>query len=100
MKIECCRIYVDCQENDPVDIKCGGPACLGYDFLVDKSKVDEMMDFIKETCNKLDVPILALYCDKWSTIEKEQEKVWTKERIYKCIERNEAGLNFRSINTL
>ena len=31
--INCTRIAVDCVANDPVDIKCGGPEYLGFDFI-------------------------------------------------------------------
>ena len=100
MKIDCYKIVVDCQYNDEVDIRCGGPYSLGYDFFVEKSQVEEMIDFVKETCEKLGVPILALYYDKLETFKKEQNKVWTKEKIYKCIENNEAGLDLDITETL
>ena len=32
--IKCSRIGVDCVANDPVDIRCGGPEYLGFDFNV------------------------------------------------------------------
>ena len=100
MKIDCYKIVVDCQYNDEVDIRCGGPYSLGYDFFVEVSVVDEMIDFVKETCEKLGVPVLALYYDKLETFEKEQDKVWTKEKIYKCIENNEAVLDLDITETL
>lgn len=31
--IRCSKISVDCVSNDPVDIRCGGPEFLGFDFL-------------------------------------------------------------------
>lgn len=96
MKVNCYKINVDCQENDSVDIRCGGPLCLGYDFYVAEDKVEEMMDFIKETCTKLHVPIMALYYDKEIIYEKDAKKVWTKDKIYKCIENNEADLDLSS----
>ena len=92
MKLDCMKIVVDCQYNDDEDIKCGGPYCLGYDFYVNKEKVDEMMDFIKSTCEKFNVPIIALYYDKEITYKKEAEQIWTKFKIYSCIKNNEAGL--------
>lgn len=36
------KICVDCVKNDPVDISCGGPDYLGFDFYVQKDKVKEM----------------------------------------------------------
>ena len=94
--INCHKINVDCQYNDDEDIKCGGPYCLGYDFYVNNQEVDEMMDFIKSTCDELNVPIVALYYDKEMLYEKDNEKVWTKEKIYNCIKNNEAGLDLSS----
>ena len=32
--VKCTEIGVDCVENDPVDIRCGGPEYLGFDFFV------------------------------------------------------------------
>lgn len=97
MKVNCYKVSIDCQENDPVDIKCGGPEYLGYDFFIDCESAKEIIDYIKETCNELNVPILDLYLDQEKFYEKDEDKVWTKEKIYKCIESNDAGLNFNSI---
>ena len=91
---ECFKIVVDCQHNDEVDIKCGGPYSLGYDFFVLTEHVDDIMNYIIEVCAELGTPILAIYYDPSVTFEKEDKDVWTKERIYECIENNEAGLNF------
>lgn len=98
MKVNCYKICIDCQYNDEVDIKCGGPYCLGYDFFVETKVVDEMMNYVRKTCEELNVPILALYYDKFETFEKKQNELWTKEKIYACIENNEAGLNFNIIS--
>lgn len=95
---KCFKIVVDCQYNDEVDIKCGGPYCLGYDFFIPTEQVDEMLEYIRETCEELNTPILAMYYDPNQTFEKEEDKLWTKEKIYECIENNEAGLNFNTIS--
>ena len=100
MKIQCYEINVNCQKNDPVDIRCGGPDYLGYDFCVEKSKVDEMIKFIKETCKNLNVPIVNISYFNDFIYEKEANQVWTKEKIYKCIENNEAGLDLSYNNEL
>lgn len=100
MKVDCLKISVDCKYNDDEDIKCGGPYSLGYDFYVNRDQVNEMMDFIKTTCDEFNVPILALYYDKEILYEKDAEKVWTKEKIYECIKNNEAGLVLNSIISL
>ena len=33
------KIVVDCERNDPVDIRCGGPDYLGFDFYVKDEEV-------------------------------------------------------------
>ena len=98
MKVNCYKISIDCQENDSVDIRCGGPEYLGYDFFIDCENANEMISYIKETCKELNVPILNLYLDQDKIYEKDEDKVWTKEKIYACIENNEAGLNFNVIS--
>ena len=96
MEIDCYKIKVDCQYNDDEDIKCGGPYCLGYDFFVETYKVDEMIDFVKATCDELEVPIIVIYYEKDMIYKKEDKNIWTKDKIFKCIENNDAGLNLNS----
>ena len=96
MKVSCLKISVDCKYNDDVDIRCGGPYSLGYDFYVEKSQVNEMMDFISNTCKEFNVPILVMYYDKLQEYEKEKNAVWTKEKIYNSIKNNEAGLDLNT----
>ena len=36
-------IYVSCERNDWTDIKCGGPAILGYEFYVSPDEDIEMV---------------------------------------------------------
>ena len=38
------KITIDCEQNDSVDIKCGGPVFIGFDFFVDAD--ENMVDFI------------------------------------------------------
>ncbi|MBQ8522784.1 MAG: hypothetical protein IJ458_03905 [Clostridia bacterium] len=93
MQEVCLKISIDCQLNDSVDIQCGGPEYLGYDFYVKQVEVDKMISFIKKTFDKLSVPIVALYCDRNTLYKKESNKVWTEDRIYRCVANNTAGLN-------
>jgi hypothetical protein len=84
--ISCTSISVDCVANDPVDINCGGPAYLGFDFSVNKEQVEEMKNYIIETLNSFEVPISAIYsCGEYYLNE---EKVWTKERILEAINKD------------
>lgn len=57
------KICVDCVKNDPVDISCGGPDYLGFDFYVQKDKVKEMKDFVSTTLSVLEVPVVEIYID-------------------------------------
>ena len=45
------KITVDVVQNDPVDVRSGGPAYLGFDFVVETSKSTELTTLIK---NKLE----------------------------------------------
>lgn len=47
--ISCSHISVDCVVNDPVDVRCGGPDFLGFDFFVRQEETDYMMQAIKIT---------------------------------------------------
>lgn len=54
-------INIDCTINDPVDVRCGGPEYLGFDFNVRKEDSKEMLNFIKEALNILEVPCKRIY---------------------------------------
>ena len=41
-KIKCKKISVDSVYNDPVDIRCGGPEYLGFDFYVKEEEVKDL----------------------------------------------------------
>lgn len=75
----CTHFSVDCVENDPVDIRCGGPGFLGFDFYVLTEQVDEMETFTRETLKELEVPLMGF--QRLETVELPKEKVWTKRRI-------------------
>lgn len=95
-EIICSHIAVDCVENDKQDIRMGGPQYIGYDFYVKKEDAKEMKDFILKTLKKFGVPIESIYVA--GTVVKEESKVWTKEKIHKCIANNEAGIDSNLIN--
>ena len=81
--IRCSHINVDCVANDPVDIRCGGPEYLGFDFNVREEQTEEMKKFIAGTLEILKVPLTNLYVS--GTIDLSEENVWTKEKIVKAI---------------
>ena len=64
--IRCSQISVDCVANDPVDIRCGGPEYLGFDFNVRVEQTEEMKKFIAVTLEIFEIPLIfeasALNC--------------------------------------
>lgn len=81
--IKCSQISVDCVANDPVDIRCGGPEYLGFDFNVREEQTEEMKGFIQETLESFQIPLTSICVI--GTIDLEEKKVWTKERIVDAI---------------
>ena len=81
--INCSKIAVDCVVNDPVDIKAGGPYYLGFDFYVKEEETTEMINYIKEVLNENNIPLINIY-NEYKTLYP-MEKVWTKEKINRCI---------------
>lgn len=75
------KLVIDCEENDIVDIRCGGPRILGYDFYVEDDKVDELIEFIKDCLKKYKQPLMRISTIKDVTCT----KIWDKDNIEKCI---------------
>ena len=78
-KVRCIKIGVDCVENDPVDVRCGGPEYLGFDFTVRLDEVDYMKKFIRESLKELGIPLVRMwtYNERMAPVN----KAWTKEKI-------------------
>ena len=74
------RIIVDCERNDPIDIRCGGPITLGFDFFVKDEETDDMISFIREELKKNNRPLMAINHFACGVITP-----WTKEMISQCI---------------
>ena len=72
-------IGVNCTENDPVDVRCGGPEYLGFDFHVKSEEVEEMKIFIATALNAFDLPLINITVSK--TFDLDSEYIWTKEKI-------------------
>lgn len=87
----CRRISVDSVHNDPVDIRCGGPEYLGFDFFVKEGEVKEMAIFIADTMNKYGVPLDGMNV-VGVPVSLSENKVWTKERIEACIQKDAEDL--------
>ena len=84
--IRCAVISVDCVQNDPVDIRCGGPLYLGFDFYVYKDEKEEMQNLIVSTLEEYHVPIIKI--NSANEIEIPLKKLWNKERIIMEIEKD------------
>ena len=78
-KIMCTKIGVDCVPNDPVDIRCGGPAYLGFDFYVKKEETEAMFQFVIQALDEFGIPLACIYKD--GEYEKLEKDVWTRRRI-------------------
>lgn len=74
------QIVVDCERNDLVDVKCGGPITLGFDFFVNDTNVGDMIDFIKEELHRNKLPLMHI-----SHKDCIETTAWTKEMIRDCI---------------
>ena len=81
--VKCITINVDCCHNDPVDVRCGGPEYLGFDFYVKRHEEQEMIRYIITSLEELHVPLMSIRLG--DPIELAEEHVWTKERILKSI---------------
>ena len=98
--INCLKICVDCVANDPVDIRCGGPEYLGFDFNVREEETEKMKRFIALTLETFEVPLTNMYISEKICLE--EKDVWTKERIVETIKKDssylksEARRNYRS----
>ncbi len=79
------RIIVDCETNDPVDVKCGGPLILGFDFFAREEVADKMIEEIKKLLDIYRMPLMQI--KKVSEeAKKETLDYWEKiENIEKCI---------------
>lgn len=86
VEVNCKKISVDSVCNDPVDIRCGGPEYLGFDFYVREDEIKEMAIFISNTLNKYGVPLAGM-TTVGAVTSLSEDKVWTKERIEACIKK-------------
>ena len=74
------KVVVDCEKNDLVDVKCGGPQYLGFDFYVDDFDDEEIENFIRRTLKKYGHNCIGITVKEVSV-----PKVWTAQEIEDCI---------------
>jgi len=88
--IEVCdaKIYtINCERNDPVDIRCGGPAILGYDFGVSPDENEkEIIEFLKSCIKKHKRPFMSISVSKRKNFP--VKHLWTKKKMEECIKNN------------
>ena len=75
---------VDCEKNDEVDINCGGPDYIGYDFFVDYDiEKKDVIALIEKELKKYKQPLLRSI-----RTHKQQIRIsslWSLDKIKKCI---------------
>jgi hypothetical protein len=89
----CDAIHVDvsCEENDSTDIKCGGPAMLGYDFFVSPDEnCNELCTFIKKCLKTYGRPLINIIINAHEDFP--IKKLWTRKMIEKCIKEHNLGI--------
>jgi hypothetical protein len=85
----CDAIHVDiaCDRNDPVDVRCGGPAVLGYDFFVSPDEdVEDLKKFLENCIKKYRRPFMGISTSSHKDFP--VENLWTREMMEKCIKEN------------
>ncbi len=79
---ELTHVEVNCKRNDIVDIKCGGPAVLGFDFYIDPNTFDEVKEYIEKVLKENDIPLMSIRNDGTAI----SGSIWNKEMIKTCIQ--------------
>ena len=82
--IKLVHISVVTSINDPVDMRCGGPPTLGYDFYVDASKVLHLEEHIKACLKKYGRNCLSISSSRTDFLLP-KSKIWTEKKIENCI---------------
>ena len=84
----CDAIFIDilCETNDPVDVRCGGPAVLGYEFYVSPDEdIEEIKKFLEGCIKKYHRPFM----DIGTAVVKNfpVKHLWTKRKMENCIKK-------------
>ena len=73
---------VNCKPNDRVDISCGGPGVLGFDFYIDVDEdVEKMKKWLENEIKKNDLPLMGILVEEIT----DDKNPWTKKMMSKCI---------------
>jgi len=96
--VKCSKISVNCVENNPIDIKCGGPKYLGFDFYVKEEEQNRMKKIICSSINEIGIPIINVIVT--NNIYKDIENIWYKDiEIRNQIKKNSTYLYKNAIST-
>lgn len=79
-------INVMTDHNDITDIKCGGPATLGFEFYVDPDRKDEFVKYVKDTLKEYHISYIDIRTRKEENFM--VKRLWSKKMIKKCVEDN------------
>lgn len=74
------HLSVNCLPNDPVDVRCGGPQHLGFDFVVLREHATEAIGLILRVLGEVHKPLASTTCDDAGDAA-EAAKVWTLAQI-------------------
>lgn len=80
-------VCVRCKRNDRGDIKAGGPEYLGYIFLVETEKAEEMTQFIQEKLKENGQPLLHLFHEAHAE-DVPRKEMWTKTDVENDIKKS------------
>jgi len=81
------HIDINTEKNDIVDLKCGGPAYLGFDFYVDADiPPAKVKAFIEKEFQKYGYSYIIHVPPKSYSNWVRDENLWSFERISKCLE--------------
>lgn len=82
----CQAVYigVNCEANDPIDVKCGGPEYLGYDFYI---SIEENLSIVERNIKQYLIdnkkPFVSIVHNLIEDFN--VEDLWSLEKIEKCI---------------
>lgn len=75
----CKTISIDCCLNSYANLSDENPDFLGFDFNIEVSKFDEMIDFVKKTLKEFEIPILNIsFSDNFMATK---DQIWSKKKI-------------------
>jgi hypothetical protein len=85
-------VDVTVKENDSVDIRCGGPRTLGFDFFVHADEdADDLENFLRAELRKNRLPCMSIFI---SEPRFSDAKLWTRAKMAACIKKDADGMRW------